>query len=275
MQDIATVATWAREAGLGALDLPPDFAGPARVCREHGLRVGTVDGRSVPQLLSPDDGVREQAVSSLTQQIEEMPQAGVHRLFLCLVPEDVTQPIAVSLEIFKKTFPRLAAACEAAGVRVALEGYPGPGPHYPTLGYTPEVWRAMFAAVPSPALGLCYDPSHLVRLGIDYLRVLEEFKGRIYHCHGKDTAFLPEAAYLYGNLVPALAKPPRYSGGAWRYTVPGDGAVNWSAVAYGLEQAGYDGIISIELEDARYSGTLDREQQGIVKAYRHLAQQCG
>jgi sugar phosphate isomerase/epimerase len=271
-QDIATVAAWAQTIGLGALDLPQDFAQGARACWEQDLRIGTVDAPRVPQLLSPDERVREQAVNAFLQQIEAMAKAGAQRLFVCLVPEDRTQPLAVSLAIFSETFPRLTAACEAAGVRIALEGYPGPGPHYPTLGYTPEVWRRMFAAVPSPALGLCYDPSHLVRLGIDYLRVLEEFKARIHHCHGKDTALLPEAAYLYGNLVPALTEPARYSGGAWRYTVPGDGLVNWRAVAFELEQAGYDGVISIELEDIRYWGSLAQEQQGIVKSFRHLAQ---
>jgi sugar phosphate isomerase/epimerase len=129
----------------------------------------------------------------------------------------------------------------------------------------------MFAAVPSPAFGLNYDPSHLMRLGIDYLRVLDEFKDRIYHCHGKDTALLSEAQYLYGHFPPALAKAPPFSEGAWRYCVPGDGAVDWGQVAYALEQAGYAGCVSIELEDARYWGSLEKEQAGIAKAYRHLA----
>ena len=92
----------------------------------------------------------------------------------------------------------------------------------------------MFAAVPSPALGVNFDPSHLVRLGIDYLRVLDEFKARIYHFHGKDTALLPEAQYRFGHLPPALERLGVVLGGAWRYCVPGDGAVNWGQVAYGL-----------------------------------------
>ena len=46
-QGIATVAAWAREVGLDALDLPQDFAAPARVCRAQGLEIGTVAGRSV------------------------------------------------------------------------------------------------------------------------------------------------------------------------------------------------------------------------------------
>ena len=57
-----------------------------------------------------------------------------------------------------------------------------------------------------------------------YLRVLQEFASRINHCHGKDTELLPEARYLYGSLPPALTKAPSFSEGAWRYTVPGDGA---------------------------------------------------
>ena len=29
-------------------------------------------------------------------------------------------------------------------VRLAMEGWPGGPPHYPALGCTPEMWRAMF-----------------------------------------------------------------------------------------------------------------------------------
>ena len=274
-QGMAAVVAWAKGLGLGALDLPEDFAGPAQECRAQGLRVGAVWGTSQAGLLSPDDGRRAQAVARLQSQIRAMPAAGAQVLFLCLVPEARTQTIAESLAIYRETFPAIAAECEGAGVRAVFEGWPGPAPHYPTLGCTPEVWRAMFAAVPSAALGLNYDPSHLVRLGIDYLRVLDEFKDRIYHCHGKDTAMLPAAQYLYGHWPPALDKLPSFSGGAWRYCVPGDGLVDWSQVAHALDQAGYAGCISIELEDARYWGSTEKEQAGLAKAYRHLAQHFG
>ena len=271
-EGIEVVATWAKQIGLEALDLPADFAKDAKVCREHGLRIGTVWGEGQGKLISTNERTREQAVDRLRQQIRAMPGADARTVFLCLNPEDKTQATADSLAVYRETFPSIAAECEAVGVRIVLEGWPGPAPTYPTLGYTPEQWRGMFTAVPSRAIGLTFDPSHLVRLGIDYLRVLDEFKERIYHCHGKDTALLPEARYLYGALPPVLSRPAPFSGGAWRYCVPGDGAVDWSQVAYVLEQAGYDGCVSIELEDARYWGTLDKEQQGITKAFQHLAQ---
>ena len=268
---IEAVAAWAKAQGLGALDLPEDFSAAAQACKAHGLRLGAVWGVSQGNLLSPDAGLRAQAVSRLQSQIQAMPAVGATVLFLCLVPENASQSIADSLAIYRETFPAIAAACEQAGVRAVFEGWPGPAPFYPTLGCTPETWRAMFAAVPSAALGLNYDPSHLVRLGIDYLRVLDEFKARVYHCHGKDTAMLAEAQYLYGHARPALDKAPSFSEGAWRYCVPGDGLVDWSQVAYRLEQAGYSGCVSIELEDARYWGSVEKEQAGLAKAHRHLA----
>lgn len=271
-QGIEWVAPWAKEIGLGALELRKDFVQEAAICQQHGLGVGAVWADAMAGLISPDDAKREQAVASVCEQIRAMPAAGARNLFLCLVPEDDRQKIADSLAIFRETFPTIVAECEAAGVRAVIEGWPGPAPYYHTLGYTPETWRAMFAAVPSPALGLNYDPSHLVRLGIDYLRVLDEFKERIYHCHGKDTALLGEAQYLYGNLPPALGRSPAFAGGSWRYCIPGDGVIDWSQIAFALGQAGYDGYVCIELEDARYWGTLEKEQQGIVKAYRHLTQ---
>lgn len=274
-QGIEAVAAWASQLGLGALDLPEDFAAGAQACRAHGLRVGAVQGSGQTRLLSRDEGQRAEAVARLLGLVRAMPAAGARILFLCLFPEDNAQPLADSLAIFRETFPAIATVCEQSGVRVVFEGWPGPAPHYPTLGCTPEVLRAMFAAAPSPAFGVNYDPSHLVRLGIDYLRLLDEFKDRIYHCHGKDTALLPEARYQYGRLPPALSKPASFSGGAWRYCVPGDGVVDWGQVAYALHQAGYAGCVSIELEDARYWGSLEDEQAGLAKAYQHLARHFG
>lgn len=266
-----TVTSWAREVGLDALDLPADYAAGAQACGAAGLRIGTVEGKGVGRLLSEDGATRGQAVAEIVEQVRAMPAVGARVLFVCLVPEHRGQPIARSLELFTESFKPVVTACEEAGVRVAFEGWPGPGPHYATLGYTPEQWRAMFAAVPSPALGLCFDASHLVRLGIDYLRVLEEFGPRINHCHGKDTEMLPEARYLYGVMAPALGTSPAFSEGYWRYCVPGDGVVDWAAVAYGLERFNYQGCVSIELEDARYWGSLEKEQQGIRKAFATLA----
>ena len=43
-QGMEYVVTWAKGIGLTALDLPDDFAECTRLCREHGLLIGTIAG---------------------------------------------------------------------------------------------------------------------------------------------------------------------------------------------------------------------------------------
>ncbi|WP_244893406.1 sugar phosphate isomerase/epimerase family protein [Ferroacidibacillus organovorans] len=268
---LETVADFASSLGLTAIDLPEMTEEAAQICERHHLRIGTVNVSNVGQLLTSDESRRAEAVEAVCAEIRRAAALGARVVFMCLVPEDRTQTVRDSLNAFEQSFPAVAATCEEVGVQVAFEGWPGPAPHYPTLGYTPEVWRAMFSAVPSPALGLCFDPSHLVRLGIDYMRVLHEFGGRIHHCHGKDTELLAESRYLYGHGAARLEGTPDFSEGPWRYCIPGAGEVDWRRVAFALSALQYSGCVSIELEDARYWGTVEKEREGIRKAYAHLA----
>ncbi|HZH60544.1 MAG TPA: sugar phosphate isomerase/epimerase, partial [Metabacillus sp.] len=131
--------------------------------------------------------------------------------------------------------------------------------------------RAMFNEIPSKHFGLNYDPSHLVRLGIDHLRVLTEFGDRVNYCHGKDTEILHEDLYEYGILPATFGAKYDFSEGSWRYTIPGQGEVNWAKVAVRLEKIGYQGPVSIELEDHRYWGSIEAEREGIIKAKEHLS----
>jgi len=263
------VASWAQSTGLGALDLPRIDAESKGILDQHGLRLGTVDASGTGDILSRDAERRQKGSAALRARIDDVAAHGGRVIFICLVPgEQMSRRDAFN--VWAEVFPPIAEYAESKGVSFAIEGWPGGGPVYPTVGYTPEVLRAMFKQCPSPALGLCYDPSHLVRLGIDHLRFLDEFASRVRHCHGKDTEILPDGQYLYGSMSAVLDRTPGFSEGPWRYCVPGDGTVNWARVAYRLEQAGYDGPISIELEDARYWGTLEKEQAGIRKALAHL-----
>ncbi len=265
-------ARWCREDGFDALDLGRADKERINMVRAAGLELGTIDLPGTGKLLSPDAGVRAEGIREASEAIYAIADAGGNKAFCVFVPQDSAQKRRDSFAHWKQAFPEVVAEAEKHGVRIAMEGWPGGGPHYPALGVTPETWRAMFAAVPSPAFGLNYDPSHLVRVGVDPLRALDEFADRVIHAHGKDTAFDPEAAYLYGNLGPTFARPVSFGEGWWRYTVPGEGSVNWAAVCGRLQQAGFDGIISIELEDFRYNGSVDGEKKGLRRSREHLSQ---
>ena len=151
---------------------------------------------------------------------------------------------------------------------MVLEPFPAPG----ALCCTPEGYRAVFKDHPEPILALNYDPSHYLRMGIDPVRLLREFVDRVYHVHAKDTEISQDALYEFGTEQPAtLDKPVRYGGTFWRYTLPGFGSAPWHTLFSILASAGYPGRISIELEDYRFNGSEQGEQEGLQISGRYLA----
>ncbi|WP_244535125.1 sugar phosphate isomerase/epimerase family protein [Gracilibacillus kekensis] len=269
-EGIEKIARWGAEVGLDSLDVPQLTPEIRSACEKAGLEIGTVDVAGVAQLFSLDEQRRANAVDNLKQQMAEISALGGRVLFMCLVPEDHTLPREESLAIWKDTFPEIVKYAEQKDLYIAIEGWPGPAPYYSTIGCTPETLRAMFEAIPSKHFGMTYDPSHLVRLGIDHIRVLTEFGERVNHCHGKDTEILSDELYECGVIQSTFPEKYLFSEGSWRYTIPGHGEVDWGKVAVRLEQMDYKGPVSIELEDHRYWGSLQAEQQGIVKAAEHL-----
>jgi sugar phosphate isomerase/epimerase len=182
-----------------------------------------------------------------------------------------------SLETYRTVFARYAAVAEEEGVRIAIENCPHlHGYHVAigNIGYGPELWEAMFRAVPSEAVGLEFDPSHLVFLGIDHLRAIRQFGGRIYSFHAKDTEIDRERLGRYGWLGRQLDRGEErewYGGpGWWRYRMPGWGEVDWRLVIRALSDAGYGGPLIIEHEDPVFSGT--RHDEGLRLGLKHLRQ---
>jgi sugar phosphate isomerase/epimerase len=262
----------AEEAGFEAIDLSAPDARQAEAARAAGLEIGTIDLPGTRDLLSPDSATQQQGVNAACEAIAAVADQGCTRMFCVFFPSDVSQKRTDSFAIWAETFPQVAAFAEARNVKIAMEGWPGPAPTYPALGCTPEMWRRMFQAVPSPAFGLNYDPSHLVRIEVDYLRALDEFGDRIYHAHGKDTDFDEQRLYEHGTLGPTFRAPVGFSEGWWRYTIPGEGMVDWAKVVGRLEDFGFDGVISVELEDYRYNDTWELQADGLVRSRDHLAQ---
>ncbi len=267
---LASFAKWAADQGFKAIDVPRLDAETKQILVDHGLSVGTVDLVAWGSQLSPDPERRKAGLEEQKPYLEQVASLGAKVVFAVLLPEDPAQPRAVSFENWKESAPELLALMEQLGLSLAIEGWIGPGPWYPSLGCTPETLRAMVAAVPSPALGVSFDPSHLVRLGIDYLRFLWEFGARVKHVHGKDTELSAEWQYLTGHIGPTFGARYGYGESAWRYTIPGEGEIDWVAVRNRLGDHGYDGLISVELEDHNYFPEVEQQQRGLIKALRFL-----
>ena len=262
---------WLAENGFDAVDTPLLTAQVARTCADLSLTIGTCDVRG-GGLLSNDAAQRRKALNALKRDLTAIARHGGTTCFTVLAPAEPTQSRAETFEIFEKVYPKVVKHAEKEGVKIAIEPWPGGAPWYGNLGCTPESLRRIFAAVPSPNLGICYDPSHFVRLRIDHLRLLHEFGDRVHHVHLKDTEILPEKLYESGILGESYSRTYGFGEGWWRYTIPGEGVVEWQVVVRRLEEVGYDGVLSVELEDHHFWDTALLQQEGLIRARDHVAQ---
>ena len=265
-KDLARAIEFAIPNHFAHIDIGPESPEAIRQIISAGLGVGSVDlPRPWEKLASPDAGERAANADQSAEYVKSCVAAGVKIFFVVVFPDDPTRKRAESFALAADGYARLCERIAPLGAKIAIEGYPGSAPYYSSLVCTPAAYRDFFKAVASPAVGVNYDPSHLVRLGIDPIRFAAEFADRIFHVHAKDTAILPDGLYHHGNLQPAAHAPPhKYGGWAWRYTIPGHGNSNWPAMLRVLQSAGYAGKVSIELEDEDFTGSEEAEMRGLL-----------
>jgi len=102
-----------------------------------------------------------------------------------------------------------------------------------------------------PALGLNFDPSHLVWQGVKPQLFIREFPDRIYHTHMKDVSLtLDGKAGILGSHL-SFGDLRR----GWNFRSLGHGDVNFEEIIRELNNIRYDGPLSVEWED----NGMDRE----------------
>jgi sugar phosphate isomerase/epimerase len=121
---------------------------------------------------------------------------------------------------FVETAWRVVTIVEDAGLRYAMEPHP-----YRYVSNADGMLRLM-DHIPSPALGINYDPSHTFPCGDMPHVAVYRLGRRVFHCHFSDNDALTNAH--------------------WR---PGMGKIDWRAMLKALHEVGFTGTISIELED--------------------------
>jgi sugar phosphate isomerase/epimerase len=264
-------AGWAAEHGFADIEtgLTEDLTG---TLRRHGLTAWSANmGRG--RLITADDGEREESVRNARATIDEAVRQGI-KVVGCGHAMVEGRSGADQIELFKLGFEPVARHADANGVRLAFENWPNRGRN---LMHSPELWDAAFTAVPSPALSLTFDPSHLVVLHIDWLWAMRAFKDRIAYVHGKDTELFPDRLNRYGTYGPFVESGGPASGIWWRYRLPGFGVIDWRKFADVLGEIGYEGPLNIEHEDQVWGFTQDvpRMREGLLLTRRYLEQVLG
>ena len=150
-------------------------------------------------------------------------------------------------------------------MRIAIENCPmyftqdeWPGGN--NLASTPQIWKRMFAM--SPNIGLCFDPSHMILLGMNVWKPVVDYADRIFHIHFKDLQIDQEKVEEYGRFTyPGLWHTPK---------LPGYGDVDFPKLVTKLHEIGYRGSACLECEDRAFEGSMEDTREGIEIAYRYL-----
>src|SRR5205085_2701882 len=153
-------------------------------------------------------------------------------IFVIFPGRDGTSSEEDNYKGFAEFVTSLIAQTEGSGLAFAIENWPGPENTF--IGVTPAGWRQLFELIPDTRFGLEFDPSHLIRLGIDPHAAFEDVKTRVKILHAKDTSI--DAA--------RLQEVGYHGAGWWRYRLPGSGLLDWSKFLRQAKASGFDGTIS-------------------------------
>ena len=266
-QPLADIASWAAAAGFDTLEIDveahlvkPELA-PVIV---DGVRARGIDVCAFTyfgNLLDFDQSARLRHRASVEAAVDAAAASGVG-IIVIFPGRDESASEDANYDQLAAYLTSLAERAAPGNVKIAIENWPGPRNDY--VATTPRGWAKLFDLAPHANLGLLFDPSHLVWQGIDHEQALREFADRVFLVHAKDTVI----------DRPRLQETGYFGRDWWRYRLPGHGEIDWPGMLGLLRELGFDGVVSIEHEDADWGATEDGDlrlrQDGLDEGLRVL-----
>lgn len=161
----------------------------------------------------PDEAIRQRAGAIAREAAKAAAELEASNILIPLtVPDGVDD--AAARDRWVEGIGSVAGAAESAGVRFCLENVGK------SFGNTPQQISEIVDAISSPAVGVYYDPGNAVHSGLDPLQGVELFGARIAQIHVKEVG---------GALI-------------------GEGHAPWGEIITALNQAGYDGWLTLETD---------------------------
>lgn len=233
---------------------------------ERGIEISSLG--YYPNPLDPDQEAAQVAIGHIYKLIEASAKMGVN-LVTTFIGKDKNKTVEENLALYKEVWTPIVRFAEEKGVRIGIENCPmyfteNEWPGGNNLASTPAIWRRMFELIPSPNLGLNYDPSHPYLLHADYVKPVYAFRDKIFHVHFKDIRIYQEKLDEVGVFAPPLQ---------WHAPkLPGMGGVDFGALISALNDIRYDGCACIEVEDKAFEACIGDVQRGIEQSCRFLRQ---
>ncbi len=233
---------------------------------ESGVRISALG--YYPNPLSPDP--EEAKVSRV--QIRRMIDAAelleldtvntfIGRDWHCSVEDNWSKVI----EVWKP----LVTYAEERQIHIGIENCPmyftnDEWPSGKNIAHSPSIWRRLFSDLNSSAIGLNYDPSHMIWQQMDAYEPIRAFADRLFHIHAKDVRIDQDRLNEVGILsVPNSFHTPK---------LPGLGDVDWGKFFSYLTDTGYSGAVCVEVEDRAYEGSLESRIAALKQSLNYLRQ---
>ena len=281
---------WAKDTGFGYLEVAAWPPGHDKICQYYAATIDATTlneeiaerNREVLERynikisslayydnnLEPDRNKRKEIQSHLKKVIDAA-QMMKTDLVGTFIGRDPSKTIEENIKEAIPIFSDLIAYAKDHGVKLMIENCPMVG--WQTEGlignifFAPFIWEEFFSAIPDENFGMNFDPSHLIWQRIDYCKVIDDFSGKIFHFHAKDTKILEDRLFYNGI----------FSENWWIPIAPsGKGDIDWRKIMDALKTINYGGVISIELEDAEYEKTLANVKVGHIRSLNYLKSIC-
>lgn len=222
------------------------------LCDKHQVGISALG--YYPNPLSGNQEESDTAFAHIKRVIDAAKLLGLKNVNT-FIGNDHTQSFEVNFSRFTQLWPPIIRYAEERDIYVGIENCPmyfgkNEWPGGKNLARSPEIWRQMFEAIPSSHFGLNFDPSHFILQMMDYIQPIYEFKHKLFHTHAKDLK-------IDRNL---LNQRGVFSIGWEVPKIPGLGDCNWNAWISALTDVGYQGTVSVEVEDDAFRQTLERRK---------------
>jgi protein FrlC len=171
-----------------------------------------------PSLASPDPQVRAFRLDHVRAAIDLAVAVGAPCVCVSSGCTESDHPPEAALDVLRRSLEELLAYAQPRGIRIGVESEPGL-----LLERSDEV-AALIAKVGHPLLGFNLDVGHAVVMEEDPAAVIADHGARIWHLHLEDIA-----------------------GGKHYHRTPGEGDVDFAAIARALRAARFGGYASVEL----------------------------
>ncbi len=166
--------------------------------------------------------------------------------FLYSFPPTSEKMIEDGFALIKKLWTPILDEFDKNNIKFALEIHPG------EIAFDYYTAKKLFEVFNDrKALGINFDPSHLLWQGMKPDLLIKDFPDKIYHVHVKDASVTLDGRS--GILGSHLEFGDLRRG--WNFRSPGHGDVDFEAIIRELNVSGYSGPLSVEWED----NGMDRE----------------